>query len=184
MKGEEKDWLGYLLPQGYSTILNARPSQQIDVDWGNSIHQLKHIMSNAVASKLFAEKNILCVGPEMVPQPKGKRVCSISPVTTYLSHTDLFIKRAGVDEKSQEAINAVARIILSMGADRVEAVTELRYAAHNLSDYDYLVIREASHYQDEFAECVTVHWAWVKDCLIASRFLPLPDWFSESSQEA
>lgn len=106
------------------------------------------------------------------------------PVTIYLYHTDLFIKRAGIDEKSQEAINAVARIILSMGADRVEAVTELRYAAHNLSDYDYIVIREASHYQHEFAECITVHWGWVKDCLIASRYLPLPDWFSESSQEA
>jgi len=163
--GEEKDWLGYLLPQGYSAILNARPSQQIDVDWGNSVHQLKDIMSNAVASKLFAEKSILCVGPEMVPQPKGKR-------------------RAGIDEKSQEAINAVARIILSMGADRVEAVTEARYAGHNLSDYDYVVIREPSHYQHEFAECVTVHWGWVKDCLIASRYLPLPDWSSESSQEA
>jgi hypothetical protein len=163
--------------------LDARPSQQIDVDWGNSVHQLKHIMSNTVASKLFAEKSILCVGPEMVPQPKGKRVCSISLVTTYLSHTDLFIKRAGIDEKSQEAINAVTRIILSMGADRVEAVTELKYATHNLSDYDYIVIREASHYQHEFAECVTVHWSWVKDCLIASRCLPLPDWSSESSQE-
>ena len=87
LKGEEKDWLGYLLPQGYSSILNARPSQQIDVDWGNSVHQLRHIMSNAVASKLFAEKSILCVGPEMVPQPKGKRVCSVG-LLNYLSHAN------------------------------------------------------------------------------------------------
>jgi hypothetical protein len=94
------------------------------------------------------------------------------------------MKRAGIDEKSQEAINAVARIILSMGADRVEAVTELRFADHNLSDYDYVVIREPSHYQSAFAECITVHWGWVKDCLIASRYLPLPDWPTESSQEA
>ena len=142
-------------------------------------------MSNAVASKLFAEKSILCVGPEMVPQPKGKRVCLISLVTTALSYTDYIIfKRAGIDEKSQEAINAVARIILSMGADRVEAVTELKYADNNLLDYDYVVIREATHYQPELSECLTVHWGWVKDCLIASRYLPLPDWPSESSQEA
>ena len=71
-----------------------------------------------------------------------------------------------------------------MGADRVEAVTELKYADNNLSGYDYIVIREAIHYQPEFAECLTVHWGWVKDCLIASRYLPLPDWPSESSQEA
>jgi len=65
-----------MLPQGFSPILNARPSQQVDIDWGNSIHQLKDIMSNAVASKLFDHKTILCVGAEMVSQPKGRRVSS------------------------------------------------------------------------------------------------------------
>ncbi|KAF8163374.1 hypothetical protein B0H34DRAFT_764888 [Crassisporium funariophilum] len=163
--GEEKDWLHHMLPQGYSAILGARPSQQVDVDWGNSVHQLKDIISNAVASKLFTEKSILCVGQEMVPQPKGRR-------------------RIGVDEKSQEAINAVTRIILSMGADRVEAVTELRFASRDLTHYDFLVIRGVENYSSEFAECTTVHWTWVKDCLIASRYLPLPEWPTEHSQEA
>jgi hypothetical protein len=65
-----------MLPQGFSPILKARPSQQVDIDWGNSIHQLKDIMSNTVASKLFDHKTILCVGPEMVSQPKGRRVGS------------------------------------------------------------------------------------------------------------
>lgn len=73
-KGVEKKWLGYALPQGYSEYLSARPSQQLDVDWGNSVHQLKHIMTNAVPCKLFLDKSILCVGQEMIPQPKGKRV--------------------------------------------------------------------------------------------------------------
>ena len=66
--------MGYMLPQGFSPILKARPSQQVDIDWGNSIHQLKDIMSNTVASKLFDHKTILCVGLEMVSQPKGRRV--------------------------------------------------------------------------------------------------------------
>ncbi|KIM49330.1 hypothetical protein M413DRAFT_438515 [Hebeloma cylindrosporum] len=162
---EEKEWLGYMLPQGFSPVLNARPSQQVDIDWGNSIHQLKDIMSNTVASKLFERKTILCVGPGMVSQPKGRR-------------------RAGVDDKGQEAMNAVPRIILAMGADAVEAVTEPRYATRKLSDYDYVVIRDANLYGPEFSNCVTVHWSWVKECLIASRFIPLPSWPMAHSQEA
>jgi len=64
-----------MLPQGYSDTLKARPSQQVDMDWGNSIHQLKDIMSNCVPCKLFSGLSILCVGPDMVPTAKGKRVC-------------------------------------------------------------------------------------------------------------
>ncbi|KAF8965254.1 hypothetical protein BDZ97DRAFT_1812840 [Flammula alnicola] len=165
--GEEKDWAAYMLPQGYSSALRARPSQQVDVDWGNSIHQLKDIMNNSVACKLFDNKSILCVGPDMVCPPKGKRA------------------KAGVDERAQEASNAVPRIILAMGAEVVEAVTEPSYASKELSDYDYLIIREPHQYLPEFAQCVTVHWTWVKESLIASRYLPLPSWpTAEYSQEA
>lgn len=63
-----------MLPQGYSDRLSARISQQVDVDWGNSVHQLTDIMDNAVPAKLFSDQSILCVGADMVPQPKGKRV--------------------------------------------------------------------------------------------------------------
>lgn len=63
-----------------------------------------------------------------------------------------------------------------MGAEVVEAVTELRYTAKALANYDYVVIREPCQYVREFAQCTTVHWAWVKDCLIASRLLALPVW--------
>jgi hypothetical protein len=63
-----------MLPQGYSAVLKARPSQQVDVDWGNSVHQLLDIMNNTVACKLFAGKSILCVGADMLCHPKGKRV--------------------------------------------------------------------------------------------------------------
>lgn len=158
-----ENWTSFLLPQGYSEALGARASQQIDFDWGNSIHQLKQIMSNAVPCKLFAEKSVLCVGPEMIPQPRGKRL-------------------PGVDEKGQEAINAVARIILAMGAEYVEAVTDIQHATSGVSAYDFVIIREASHYSPELSDATTVHWNWVKDCLIASRYLPLPVWPGESEE--
>lgn len=162
--GEDKEWQAYLLPQGYSEALHARPSQQIDMDWGNSVHQLTNIMDTPVACKLFDEKSILCVGQEMVPQPKGKKL-------------------PGTDEKAQEAHNAVARIILSMGARRVEAVSELRYASAPISEFDLIVIKEANHYDPALDNGCTVHWTWVKDCLVASRQLPLPVWGLMNSQE-
>ncbi|KAF9535266.1 hypothetical protein CPB83DRAFT_779065 [Crepidotus variabilis] len=160
----EKPWLSHLLPQGYSPQLGARPSQQVDYDWGNSVHHLTHIMKNSIPCKLFDGKHILCVGPDMVPKPK---------------------KRNGVEEKSQEAMNALPRIILAMGAETVENVTEPTFASKELAEYDYLVIRDPAHYSTEFSACTTVHWAWVKESLIASRCLPLPEWPSaEYSQEA
>ncbi|KAF8077869.1 hypothetical protein FPV67DRAFT_1662656 [Lyophyllum atratum] len=155
--GEEKDWLAYMLPQGYSEALGGRASQQVDVDWGNSVHQLNDIMDNRVPCKLFEGKSILCVGSEMVPSPKGKKLTS-------------------AEEKTQEAHNAVTRIILAMGADRVEAVSDVKYASNSVSLFDFVVIKEAHQYNSHLEEGRTVHWAWVKDCLIASRLLPIPQW--------
>jgi hypothetical protein len=91
---------------------------------------------------------------------------------------------AGTDEKAQEAHNAVARIILSMGARRVEAVSELRYASAPISEFDLIVIKEAHHYDPALDNGCTVHWSWVKECLIASRQLPLPVWGLGNSQDA
>lgn len=93
-------------------------------------------------------------------------------------------QRAGVDDKGQEVMNTIPHIVLAMGADAVEAATEPRYAARKLSDYDYVVIRDANRYGPEFSNCVTVHWNWVKECLIASRLIPLPSWPMAHSQEA
>ncbi|TFK42505.1 hypothetical protein BDQ12DRAFT_676322 [Crucibulum laeve] len=159
---EEPSWLGYLLPQGFSEELNARPSQQVDLDWGDCRDHLTHIMENKVPSKLFTKKSILCVGPDLMPFPKGR-------------------KQSGIVDKSQEAIN---HIILAMGADRVEAVMELSYASRDVDSYDYVVIREDVEYTPELAEATVVTWTWVKNCLIASRLVPLPEWMSgQPSQE-
>lgn len=91
-----------------------------------------------------------------------------------------------MDEKTQEAHNAVTRIILAMGADRVEAVSELKYASAPVADFDLVIIKEAQNYTPELDNGKIVHWAWVKDCLIASRQLPFPAWGpgSAESQDA
>ncbi|KAF5380888.1 hypothetical protein D9615_004022 [Tricholomella constricta] len=140
--GVEKDWLAYMLPQGYSEALGARASQQVDVDWGNSVHQLNDIMDNRVPCKLFDGKSILCVGSEMVPAPKGK-------------------KFTGAEEKTQEAHNAVTRIILAMGADRVEAISDLKYASAPISSFGFVIVKEASHFGPHLENGTTVHWPWM-----------------------
>ena len=82
-------------------------------------------------------------------------------------------------------MSALPRIIVAMGAEIVEAVTESRLASRDVTEYDFIVLREPAQYSSEFAGCTTVHWSWVKESLIASRCLPLPVWPSvpEYSQE-
>ena len=62
-----------------------------------------------------------------------------------------------------------------MGAHRVEAVTELRYASGHPSDYDYIVVKDSCTNTVDVEGGTVVPWSWVKDCLIASRRLPMPD---------
>lgn len=46
-----------------------RLSQQVDLDWGESIGDLTDIMDNRAPSKLFDGASILCAGALMLPQP-------------------------------------------------------------------------------------------------------------------
>lgn len=69
-----------------------------------------------------------------------------------------------------------------MGAARVEAVTDAKFASERLSAFDYVVIKEVGQYVPSLNDGTTVHWGWVKDCLIASRHLPLPEWPEAESQ--
>lgn len=56
----------------------ARVSQLVDLDWGNSTEHLGEIMKNPVASKLFEQKSVLCIGADFVPLPKAKKVSSVT----------------------------------------------------------------------------------------------------------
>jgi hypothetical protein len=58
------------------------------MDWGNSYHHLTKIMTNMVPCKVFAQKTILCVGRDMVPHSKGKRVSAFA-VVEFLSQLPL-----------------------------------------------------------------------------------------------
>ncbi|KAG6866984.1 hypothetical protein C0991_003900 [Blastosporella zonata] len=159
---EEKDWRAYMLSQGHSEELSARISQQVDFDWGTSVHHLGHIMDNKIPCKLLDGKSILCVG-DTVPKMRLK-------------------KRTCVEEKAYEAHNALTRIILAMGADRVEAVSEVTYASAPLPEFDFVVIKKPEHYSPSsgMVPDKTVLWTWVKDCLIASRLLRHKEWQAES----
>ena len=79
-------------------------------------------------------------------------------------------------EKAKEASRMVPRIILAMGAARVEAVTDLKATSDSLSTFDYVVIKESYDSVSALQDVVCVHLPWVKDCLIAGRLLPLPEW--------
>lgn len=66
----------------------------------------------------------------------------------------------------------VPRILLCMGASRVEAITGVGFASQALDEYDYVIVKdedEVGPLRDEKANCV--HFGWVKECLVAGRIL-------------
>jgi hypothetical protein len=74
------------------------------------------------------------------------------------------------DGRGQAA--AVPRIILAMGAARLEAVSDAKYSSMDLPQYDYLIVKEGEGMAlRKDAACADV--AWVKGCLIAGRLLPV-----------
>ncbi|KAG1832043.1 hypothetical protein EV424DRAFT_1313201 [Suillus variegatus] len=155
-KQTSPDWQPALLPAGFSESLSARVSQLVDLDWGNCKEHLTDIMSNTVASKLFSGKTVLCLGSDLVPLPSRGG-------------------RKGGPDATQDASRVVPWIMICMGASRVEAATEVKFASKDLPAYDYVVVKEATDFPEDLQDDVTlVHVPWVKDCLISGRLLALP----------
>ena len=76
LQRKDLDWQPYLLPAGFSDHSNARVSQLVDLDWGNSKQHLTEITANLVPPKVFEGRSILCISPQFVPcRQKGKKVC-------------------------------------------------------------------------------------------------------------
>ena len=164
------EWPSYLLPAGYSDSLGARVSQLVDLDWGTTIDHLTEIMSNSVASKLFSEKSVLVLGPEYFPPPaKGKKVDFVSLGRTEFGLITCKGTSGVGDEKSSDGGRFIPRIIVSMGAARVEAVPELKYSSNpDLKDFQYVVVKDLQERPSAGGEKY-VSMEWVKDCLIAGR---------------
>ncbi|GJE87006.1 BRCT domain-containing protein [Phanerochaete sordida] len=152
----ERDWQAYLLPAGTSETLNARITQMVDVDWGSCPDHLRDIMGNRVPSKLLHDLNILCVLQDVAPGKGAKRGSSDA-------------------DRSREATRMIPRILLCMGAARVEAVDGLAHASTKLDRYDYVVVKDAEEVRRvakarSLENCVA--FPWVKECLITGRILP------------
>ncbi|KAG2157211.1 hypothetical protein DEU56DRAFT_722795 [Suillus clintonianus] len=153
-KQTSPDWQSVLLPAGFSETLSARVSQLVDLDWGNCKEHLSDIMSNTVASKLFSGKTVLCLGADLVPLRGVNK---------------------GVSDTGKAASQIVPWIMICMGASRVEAATEVKFASKDLPSYDYVIVKEATDFPKNPQDGVTlVHVPWVKDCLISGRLLSLP----------
>lgn len=80
-------------------------------------------------------------------------------------------------ERAREATRMIPRIVLCMGAARVEAVASFENASFkSLDKYNYIVFREAeeAHKANKtrrLSNCVA--FTWIKECLITGRLLPL-----------
>ncbi|KAG8217701.1 hypothetical protein J3R82DRAFT_5857 [Butyriboletus roseoflavus] len=149
------DWQPFLLSAGYSDTLGARISQVVDLDWGNCTEHLTDIMASRVPIKLFSRKKVLCIGADLVPLPPSRA------------------RR----NNPEEASRYVPWIILCMGADKVEAVTDTKQVSPgHMKTFNYIIVKErnllGSVKVDD--DIVVGDVNWVKECLVSSR-LSIPE---------
>lgn len=147
----------------------------VDLDWGTTLDHLTGIMSNKVPTKLFSKMSVLVLGQEYFPPPaKGKKVkLSVCSGGEYLINNNT--RRQGISGLGDEKTDGgrfIPRIIVSMGAARVEAVPELKHSSNpDLKDFQYVVVKEL-HERPPVGGEKYVSMEWVKDCLIAGRMFP------------
>jgi len=65
----------------------------------------------------------------------------------------------------------IPRIIMSMGASRIEAVKDTTSASKQLSLFDYIVVKDTQDIPQTKGLENYVPFHWAKDCLIAGRLL-------------
>lgn len=66
-----------------------------------------------------------------------------------------------------------------MGADHVEAVCDVKHAQRKIAKYDLVLVKDMEEVEKfnagkgDLPPCV--HIPWVKECLVAGKFLDVPD---------
>jgi hypothetical protein len=73
----------------------------------------------------------------------------------------------------------VPRIVIAMGADRVEAVVDVNLASKDMSAYDFVVLKDSSEFKRYLSDSSGVNcvsFQWVKECLIAGQAVPYLEW--------
>ena len=83
------------------------------------------------------------------------------------------------DDKQNESTRKLPSIMLAMGADHVEAVCDEKHAAYKALEYDLVLVKDTeevkkfnSTKKGDQPSCV--HIPWVKECLVAGKFLDVP----------
>lgn len=78
----------------------------------------------------------------------------------------------------QASVNALARIVLAMGAETVEAVENPKLASAPLDEYTWIITFDFDAFTQgwpQLPEGKWVTWPWVRACLLSSKLLPRPD---------
>ncbi|KAJ8475105.1 hypothetical protein ONZ45_g15719 [Pleurotus djamor] len=76
----------------------------------------------------------------------------------------------------REFIPIHGKILMCMGASRVEAVKDLRFASQGATEYDYVVLKEGAEFDDDLEGATVIDTQWIKGSLVAGRPLDLPSW--------
>lgn len=66
----------------------------------------------------------------------------------------------------------VPPIFIAMGAEVVVCASGMRYIGHDLSYFDYIVVKNTAETSFQTSRAKVVSFGWVKNSLILGRLLP------------
>ncbi|KAL1747543.1 hypothetical protein HDZ31DRAFT_31779 [Schizophyllum fasciatum] len=145
-----QDWRQYLLPQGLSVTYNMSVTQMVDTRWGdNRAHLLDLLDGNTGKLRLLEDMSIALVGRDLMPRANAA---------------------------SSKAEPGVAKVLICMGARRVEVFAREQAIVNRLSNYDLVILRTGESTPTtrpaSLRRANVCSWDWAKDCLSLSRLLP------------
>ncbi|KAK0483800.1 hypothetical protein IW261DRAFT_981913 [Armillaria novae-zelandiae] len=151
---EVLDWGSHLLEAGRYLFDGPLISQMVNLEWGTDLGvKMEDIMHNPVAMKVLSGKTVICYSEEFFP-PKQTR---------------------SDREKERKALTLCPLIMLAMGAERVEAHrknSRCQLSNDTLRLADYVVYKDRKPTDPNLKGLTNlVDWQWVKQCLIAGKFL-------------
>ncbi|TRM56253.1 hypothetical protein BD626DRAFT_414500, partial [Schizophyllum amplum] len=146
-----QDWRQYLLPQGLSVTYNMSVTQMVDARWGEDrAHLLDLLRGSGGKLRLLEDMSVALVGRDLMP-------------------------RAGAPA-SIKSEPGIAKVLVCMGAQRVEVVPREQAIVNRLDQFDLIILRlgeNATVTRPASLRTANVcTWDWAKDCLSLSRLLP------------
>jgi len=144
------NWQHFLLPAGFSDRADARISQHYLYDWHLRQDAMCHLLDTTLSSDMFRGRTVLFYGGIFVPEQPGK---------------------TGAVDKTREAFSWLPKLVLSMGASKVEAISDARSVLKLHCNWDIGVFADDEKQAQKIQKCceTQINVRYIKQLLICKK---------------